>query len=986
MKLFKRKQRFLKTASVLVILLLSMSTTHAQTKMVTGTVVGADGESLPGVSIQIKNTTNGTITDLNGKYSISVAPSDSVLVFSYMSFITQEKVIGSQSIIDVVLLQDLKEISELVVVGYGTQKKSDITGTVASLPEERLEMVPNVDVSQAIQGAIPGVRITMNSAGAAPSNDNTSIMIRGRNSIKASNAPLIIVDEVPYYGQLRDISPNDIKSIEVLKDASSVAIYGSRGSNGVILITTKRGSEGKAKFAYDGHYSIQQFANLPDFMTGDEFYDFKMTRDSMSMTDSERAIHENGEATNWAEETMRPGYSYQHNFSVTGGNKATKYYIAANLLDVQGIAKNDDYKRITTRVNLDAEITNWLTIGTRTSLSYDDRSGVDPSFSNAFWMNPLTKAYNEDGTLSIYPWEDDTYFSNPLQATLYDNTNTSFQVNTSNYLKVDIPFIKGLQYRLNFGTRHKFTDAATYRGRNTKTGLENNGTSDIARFQYANVTLENVIDYSRSFGLHNIAMTGVYSLENYTKSSNELYAKGYPHDILKWYSAAQAEYIEPSYEFIETSLISQMLRANYNYDSRYLFTFTFRRDGSSRFGAESKWGNFPSLAAGWNIAEESFFNSSNVDVLKLRASWGKNGNQAVSPYSTISRLSSLDNIIDGTTAPGYVPSKLGEDNLGWETTASFNLGIDYAMLENRISGDINVYTSNTSDLLLDRSISSVHGITSVTQNIGEVNNKGLEFSINSTNISGADFTWSTNMNFALMKNEIVSLYGETDSTGTEIDDVRNKWFIGNPIGVNYDFEFDGVWQESEAELAALYGQQPGFVKLRDVNGDHVIDAEDKTMQGQTDPKFIWGLTNTFNYKSWTMSFFIHGVHGLMKENDLWSVDVWSEVRRNTVNRNWWTPENPTNMVYSNVENSDKQAGNTVVRFEDASFIRLKDLTLAYDIPEKYLAKLRLTKFRLYCTGRNLLTFTDWTGLDPELNSQRSTPMAKEYVFGVNLGF
>lgn len=980
----RRKYRWF---GLLLVFLSCSLLSFAQEKNISGTVLGDDGEPLPGVNVIIKGSTIGTITALDGTYNLNVSGSEVVLIFSYVGYNTEEVVVGNQSIIDVTLIQDLLTLSEVVVVGYGTQKKSDITGTVASLPEERLEMIPNVDVSQAIQGAIPGVRVTLNDAGAAPSNDNSSIMIRGRNSIKASNSPLIVVDEVPYYGQLRDISPNDIKSIEVLKDASSAAIYGSRGANGVILITTKKGSEGKARFAYDGFYSVKRFANLPDFMTGDEFYNFKMVRDSLSMTASEQAVYDSNASTNWAEEAMRPGFSYQHNLSVTGGSKSTKYYIAANLLDVQGIAKNDNYKRISTRVNLDTEISKWLSLGTRTSLSYEDRSGEDPSFSNAFWMNPLTKAYNEDGTLTIYPWEDDPYFSNPLQATLYENTNTAFQVTTSSYLKIDFPFIEGLQYRLNLGTRHRFRDVGTYRGRDTKTGFENGGTSDIARYQYQNITLENILDYARSFGQHNIALTGVYSSESYHRSANELYAKGYPHDILTWYSAAQAEYVEPSYdEFTESNLISQMIRANYNFDSRYLFTFTYRRDGSSRFGSNTKWGDFPSVAVGWNIANEDFFGNGTFNVLKLRSSWGKNGNQAVTPYSTISRLSTLDNIINGITAPGYVPSKLGEDNLGWETTTSFNIGLDYALLRSRISGDVNLYNSNTTDLLLDRAISSIHGITTVTQNIGEVNNKGLEFSINSVNISRSDFAWSTNANFAYTKNEIITLYGETDSTGTEIDDIRNKWFIGQPIGVNYDFEFDGVWQEDEAELAALYGQQPGFVKLRDVNGDTVINADDKTIQGQTDPKFIWGMTNTITYQNFTFSFFIHGVHGLTKENDLWSVDVWSEVRRNTVNRNWWTPENPTNEIYSNVENSDKQSGNTVVRFEDASFIRLKDLTLAYDIPEKYISKLRLQKFRLYFTGRNLLTYTNWTGLDPELESQRAVPLSKEYVFGVNIGF
>lgn len=1006
MKLFKNELRKLGTLSALVVLLLLTTETFAQ-KTITGTVVGMDGESLPGVTIVIQNSTQGTITGIDGEYSIAVGENDSTLVYSYIGYLTEEMLIGNRNVIDVMLLQDLKEISEVVVIGYGTQKKSDITGSVASLPKSRLEMVPNTNVTQAIQGAIPGVNITLNSAGAAPDNDASSIMIRGRNSILANNDPLVIVDGIPYAGQLRDISPNDIESIEVLKDASSAAIYGSRGSNGVILITTKRGTSGKAVFSYDGYYSIQQFSNLPDIMTGEEFYDFKLERESrgkesdvlidreLAFTEAELDVYDNGDPVYWPEEVMRMGSSHQHNLSVAGGSEKTKYFISGNFLDVTGIAKNDDYNRISTRVNIDADVNNWLTIGTSTVLTYDDRSGSSPSFSNAFWMNPLTKAYNEDGTLTIYPWEGDNAFSNPLAPTLYTNTNTSFQALSNNYIKIDVPFVEGLDYRANIGVRKRFRDRGTYRGRDTKVGLEAQGSSDVQRWNYSNLTFENIINYNRVFDKHSIGFTGVYSYESDDRSGHRLTASAYPNDVLGWYGAAQAQTIEPNYVtdqdgnsmYGEKDLISQMVRANYGFDSRYLLTFTFRRDGYSGFGADTKWGSFPSVALGWNIANESFFNNEVVNILKLRASWGKNGNQAVGAYQTIAKFEAHDYVTaEGITAPGYIPEQLAATNLGWETTSSLNIGVDYGILKNRITGDFNVYNSNTSDLLLNRSISAIHGSNEITQNVGEVNNKGIEFSINSNNISRTDFLWSTNFNFSYMQNKIVSLYGLEDSNGVEIDDKDNKWFLEEAINTNYDYEYVGVWQLDEAEEAALYGSQPGYVKIRDVNGDTVINQDDRMLQGQADPKFIWGMTNNFTYKEFTLSFFIQGVHGVTKENDLWNVDVWTETRRNTVKRDWWTIDNPTNDIYMNKEGADRQNGHTAPRFENASFVRLKDLTLAYDLPPNVLSKLKMSKVRMYVTGRNLLTWTSWTGLDPELNSQRSTPMAKEFVVGLNVGF
>ncbi|MDN3619552.1 TonB-dependent receptor [Polaribacter undariae] len=956
----------------------------SQNPTVSGVIKARSGEPLPGVSVVVKGTTVGVASDFDGNYSISV-PEVSTLVFRFIGYKTLEVDVSLKKSINVIMEEDINSLDEIVIVGYGTQKKSDITGTVASLDQERLESVPNVDISQAIQGAIPGISITTLSSGAAPSNDDTSIVIRGKNSILASNGPLVVVDGVPYQGQLRDINPNDVKSLEILKDASSAAIYGSRGANGVILITTKGGVEGKTVIKYDGYSSIQQLSNLPNLMDGEEFYNFKKDRDPDAITVSEQEIYDNKSWVSWPDIALRTGFSQNHNLSVSGGSKNTKFYTAFNLLDVKGIAKNDNYQRISTRVNLDTKINSWLTLGTRSTLTFGDQSGNSANFSDVFWMNPLTKPYNDDGSLNIYPWEEDTFWSNPLEGVYMKNTNTSTQIVTNNFLNIEIPSIEGLQFRLNTGYRYRTTDSGTYRGRNTTEGFEKQGSSDVSRQYIKSSTIENILSYNKDLGKHRIGLTAVYSTEENERSTNSLSAEGYPNDILGWYGSSQASLIEPSYEYRKTNLISQMFRANYAFNDKYLFTFTVRRDGFSGFGEGKKWGTFPSVALGWNITNEDFFKSDIINNLKLRGSWGRNGNQAVGAYQSIAKFRVFDNVVGNTTAPGYIPSTLGNPNLSWETSESFNIGLDFGLLKNGITGDINYYNTNTSDLLLNRSISPVHGLFEITQNIGETNNSGIEVSVSSTNIRTDNFTWSTRGNIAFVKNKIVSLYGNLDENGNEIDDLDNNWFIGKPISTNYGFQYDGVWQTDEADLAAVYGTQPGYVKIKDVNGDFVINGDDRVVQGQRDPKVVWGLTNTLNYKNIGLNFFITGVSGNTKSNDLWNTDVYQGVRRNTVNRDWWTPTNPTNTIFANDELASSQGGFQATRYEDASFVRLRDITLSYDLSDEILKKLKLSKLKLYVTGRNLVTITDWTGTDPELGSQRSTPQVKEYVLGLNIG-
>lgn len=947
---------------------------------VRGRVVDEKGEPVSGASVRIQHSSKGTATNERGEFMLAAVDEDAVLEISGVTIQPFTVRIGGRAALgDLHATTRITEADAIVVVGYGTQKRRDLTGTVASVPQERLQLVPNVNIAQAIQGAIPGVMVQTTSAAAAP---DQTFMVRGRNSIRASNAPLVIVDGIPYGGNISDINPGDVKSIEVLKDASAAAIYGSRGSNGVILVTTHQGNKGAPAVNYDLKYAIMDYTNLPDVMDGEEFYRFKMARKSNVMTTSEQAIYESGSWVDWYDLATRQGRSQQHELSVSGGGERVSYYLSGGLLDVLGVVKNDNYRRGTGRVNLEVKVTPWLSLGTRTQLTYGKRDGIGPDFNWVYYSNPLTTAYDADGQMVQIPWPGNEDIGTPLESFLWDNRDRSQQVMSNNYLNIDFPFIKGLSYKLNTGIRNTVSQAQTYRGRNSITGLKANGNMETSVAFGKNIVVENVLQYSREIGVHNLSGTAVYSYEENENTGNSVSARDFPHDFLAIYSVAQAGFSQPSYSYGNSHLISQMLRLNYSYDGRYLLTLTGRRDGFSGFGANTKWGVFPSAAVGWNLAREEFAPFGNLfSELKLRASWGLNGNQAVDSYSTISRLSARDGVDGGTTQSGYIPSVLGQVDLGWETSATVNVGLDFGIWQGRLSGGLNLFETNTSDLLLARSISPVHGLSSITQNIGKTQNKGIELALQYRNAPFRQFSWSAFGNISYIKNKIVDLYGNG------LNDMVNGWFIGSPILVNYNYVVEGIWQEKEAAEAAAWGSQPGFVKIKDLNKDGKLDANDRQIIGQQDPKFLWGLGNTFSYARFSLTVFVHGVHGVTRKSDVMTDrETWgAEVRRNTINKDWWTPENPNAKFVMNHLDAEVMAGIISTWYENASFVRVKDISLTYDVNNTLLSKVKLNRLRLYLTGRNLFTLTRWTGLDPELSNQLAAPLKKEFVFGLNIG-
>ncbi len=950
-------------------------------RTVKGKVTDETGEPLPGVSIVIKETRHGMTTDANGLFSIVVPDENAVLVFSFVGYLNQEVMVGARSAIDIEMEVDEKSLEEVVVVGYGTQKRRDVTGAIASVPTERLEMVPSTNIAQVLQGSVPGVLVQQSVGG---SNPQSTIMIRGRNSILASNDPLIILDGIPYAGNLADINVNEVSSIEVLKDASSTAIYGSRGANGVIIITSKAGGKSKApKFSYDGKYSFQRANNMPRFMTAEEFYQFKEKREPGIMTPTEQRVYDTKSWTDWSEVALRDGKAMHHNLSLQGGFNQTNYYVSGNFLDVEGQTLNDRYKRFNGRLGLGTTVLGFIKLGTNMQVASADYGGAPIDWEDVLKMNPLTQGFDASGNQLLFPWPEFIDILNPLEPLNYDYSRKSFQLFSNNFAEIQIPKVEGLSYRLNFGFQKTWSGMNRYADRSTGLGYTNQGYYQSADGENGYTSLENIVRYRKKIGKHSLDLTGVYAYEQGERTSSTMEARGFSHDFITRYSVAQANFKLPGYDYYKTVLIGQMLRLNYNYDSRYLLTLTGRRDGYSGFGANKKWGIFPSVAVGWNIAEEKFGVEDIFQELKLRASYGVNGNQAVNAYETISRLGEHNMVTGSTSLPGYIPVKLGQDELGWESSKTINLGLDFSILKGAVSGTLNYYNTDTYDLLLNRTISPVHGISNITQNIGKTNNRGVEAGLKAMLVTRDGFRWNLEGNMATNKNKIVALYGLLDDEGNEIDDLANSWFIGQPINVNYDLRFAGVWQLHEAEEAQKFGNRPGGAKAVDVNGDSMITPDDRHFIGQRDPTFSWGLTNTFNYKSFGLSVFLHGIHGITRLNTLMQDGSTSAgARRNVIKKDWWTPDNPSNTFQ---ENSTVVAGYPI--YEDASFVRLKDVTLSYQVKPGITSKLGLDQLRFYVNLRNMLTWSDWSTNDPELTFGRGAALlAKEFVLGLNFNF
>ena len=1000
----KVKFHFMKIPFLTALFITLCSTVvSAQTKTITGTVTDeGTGEPLAGASIRVVHSRGGATTDERGVFKLQVPATAANIKLEISSIgyqtveITPENAGGGE--IHVKLLAVNKQLNDIVVVGYGTQKRTDVTGAVVSVPKDRLSQIPVTNAFQAVEGAVPGVNVTTTSSvpGSTP-----SMLIRGQNSITASTSPYIIVDGMPLIktagNTINDINPNDIASIEVLKDASATAIYGVNGSNGVILITTKRGQTGKPIIRYNGYVGIENIAHTLTPSSPERYVQkYADYKSEAGITDT--AILKNygewpnywaGKTWNWLDEATQQGILTDHNLSISGGTQDVRYYIGGEYMKQQGVVRGYQYTRANLRANLDINVTSFLTVGMSSLVTSNNYDGGRANFLFAAAMSPYGNPYNADGTYAIYPMNPEQLYVNPLLGLTTPQIRRTTNFNGNAYAEVKFSgVLKGLKYRFNANLIYYPERYASYTGRADN---DLNGTARIENDHTNNYTLENIITYARDFGKHHIDFTGLYSAQQRKYIQTVATSVGFANDIFAYNNlGAGTTQSNSSYSdrYGENSLMG---RINYNYDGRYLLTATVRGDGSSVMGGNtSKYGTFPSVAVGWNIFKENFMRDVNwVNNLKLRLSYGKTGNEAISVYQTITTDNSNRYPFSGTAYTGTAAANLGNGDLHWETTKTFNVGLDFSVLKSRIGGSIDFYKGNTSGLLLSRGLPTITGYSSVLDNIGETSNTGIEVSLNTRNIETKNFRWDMAVVFASNKNKIVDLYGDKK------DDIGNRWFIGHPVSVIYDYAQQGVWQTNEDPSKQDPGAHPGDLKFKDISSpsnpgksDGQITAEDKTILGQTQPKWTGGWTNTFKYKNFNLSIFIQTVQGQMKnDNDLNYVDeMW---RRNVPDKvGWWTPSNGNNTFPSLVYTNPRGYGYP----RNASFTRIKDVTLSYVFKSKTLEKTYLNDLTIYVSGRNLYTFTKWIGWDPEDNySMRGSgdwtnnyPMTRTFIFGINV--
>ena len=981
--------------SIIVLCFFSIVAT-AQNRTVTGIVSDAkSGETLIGVSVLVKGTTTGTSTDTNGKFTITVPSNQAVLQINYVGYAKQEVNVGSQSQINVKLGADDTELNEVVVIGYGTVKKRDLTGSVVSVKGEDIAKVPSSNPLESIQGKVPGVDITR-SSGAASSGVN--INIRGTRSISAGNGPLIIVDGVQY-SSLQDLSPNDIASMDILKDASSTAIYGSRGANGVILITTKKGISGQATVSLNSYYGISQVARYPSVMSGPQFIDlrreaFRATGNWSSPADdvnifnsAEYAAVQNGEFVNYQDLLIHDGSLQNHQLGIRAGTEKTKVYFSLDYLDEKGIVKLDRSNRYTARLNVDQTIGKIFTTGLQGQFTHYEQSSRRDPLNQGNKISPLGRVYDDEGKFIVYPLAGT--FVSPLadeQPDVYSNQGVINRTLLSAYVELK-PFA-GLVARSNIGANLNTDRIGTYADRYS---IERNGSVPKATYAASNshlINIENFVTYNKEIKDHAFTLTGINSLlfnrnDNISASGENQLLKS---QLFYGLGNTQNQAVVTSYGM--NNLVSFAGRLNYAYKGKYLLTATGRTDGSSKLAEANRWAFFPSAAVAWRVSDEAFLKDNKIiSDLKLKFSYGIAGSDNINAYSTQSSLTRIAFAYDDAAAPayGYSP-RIGNLNLTWEKTKTSDIGLELGLFKNRITATVDYYDSQTYDLLLNRSLPPSNGVTSVIQNVAKTRNKGLEVYIASKNIESTNFQWNTTISFSRNKEEIVELAGGAQS------DVLNAWFVGSPVQSFYDYEKIGIWQTADAELAATYGQKPGDIRVSDLNNDGKIDAtNDRKIIGTNRPKWTGGLENTFTYKAWDLNVYVFARIGQTINADFLRRYNPQGAENSGTIINYWTPENASNDYPRPNKNVSLASTlyNTTLGYADGSFVRLRNVTLGYNIPKLVLEKSFIKSVRVYATARNPFTYTKSSRLDqydPERGGSESSPMTKLYTFGLNATF
>ncbi|WP_456088394.1 SusC/RagA family TonB-linked outer membrane protein [Parabacteroides sp.] len=955
---------------------------------ITGTVSDNMGP-IAGVNVVEKGTTNGVITDMDGNFTLTVAKG-SVLQVSYIGFVTQEVKVGNQTNISVKLIEDTQALDEVVVVGYGVQKKKDVTGAVMSLNNETLTQQNAVNPTLALKGQVAGLSVQQNNGRAG---GESTVILRGQSAIGKTVQPLVVIDGMPAdWGYFNQMSAEDIERVDVLKDASSTAIYGSRASGGVVIVTTRDGREQKNKLTYNGSVGFKKQTRAPEMMNAKQYYqfyqdgvDFRGIPEDSKINSDELQYIEEGIDTDWVDFITRNGFQTNHNVSLAGGNKNETHFLSMGYMKEDGLLKSEGYERYTMNAKMTGKMWEKVTIGGSMLASYAVYDqGSKGMLNTAYRLRPWGNPYEEDGSYRFFPTYGETGSTNPI----FDLENQTWerkQFRVRGNAFVEYKPIDGLAIKTNFMPRFSYRRTGEYIGEMTQSNKGNASDASSESLWGLGYLWENTVTYNTRIAEdHSLTFTGLFSAEN---NFDETY-KGGVEDLTYedeyWYNfAASTKVTSLTSKYTNTAMLSYMARINYGFKDKYLLTLTGRWDGSSKLARGNQWGFFPSAAVAWRASEEEFIKNLNLfSNLKLRLSYGVAGNNAVDPYSSFSTLSSTLYVWDDVPAKGSA-AKMSNRALGWEKSYEYNLGIDMGFLDERINGSVELYHKTTKDLILDRKIPSHQGVTILEQNVGSVRNKGIEVTINSLNIKTKDFSWSTSLNFSVNKNEILELYGD------KVDDIGNALFIGKPVKVSYDYIFDGIWQLGEEKEALRYGAKPGYVKIRDLDGDGKITPEkDKAILGNPFPAWTGGMTNMFTYKGFDLSFFIYTRQGVFMKSAYHSelVSDFKGTRYNVANVPYWTPNRPSNQypaAGSPNNNADK------AYYKDCSFWRVGHITLGYDFSRLTAKSVGISNLRAYLQVNNPFVFTKYDGWDPEWADKGcgDTPLnGVTYTLGVNMSF
>ena len=965
------------------------------TFLVKGYVYDINNLPLPGVNVLVDETKAGTITGIDGDFEIKVTKGQN-LTFSYIGYQSKKLKITSSQSLRVTLIEDSQLLNDVVIIGYGKVQKKDLTGSIESLSSKEITKAMSSNVTEALNGRVSGVLVTK--ASNRPGAD-MNIQIRGANSFNYSNEPLYVIDGIPSQSGMRHINSDDIESIDILKDASSCAIYGSRGSNGVVIVTTK-GANKKEGFTveYNGYVGVKTPTRMPDMLgskgNGMEYVDFRIAQwtnkfgqSSLStpsfLTDDERRHIKHGEYYDWLREFAHEGLSTNNNLSVSGGNKNTSYTFGIGYMKDGGIAGSEKFDRLTTNMGIEQRLTDKFRVGMNAYISYNTiNHGSSDALYSAYLITPIVGRFNPDGspTFSHRPGGRVNPF---LQDENTKNESEGWSANASAFLEYKP--IKQLALKTQFATQYDGAVNGTWTGTETQYGQ---GVKDPVATRSEGINCnwvwDNTITYDQTFGIHKLNVIGLFSAQKDTHKTSGMKGEGLPYDS-DWHAIQTAEQItEVNSNYWESAMLSLMGRANYVLLDRYLFTVTARYDGTSRLAKENRWGLLPSAAIGWQIKNEKFLKDVDwLNNLKVRASWGKTGNNSVGYDVTLTKLNLSSYLLGGSGLKGFgLGGSLGNRNLKWEMTSEFNYGLDFSFLNDRISGSVDVYFRKTSDLIFQRQVANVNGYGSVLQNIGATSNRGVELSLNTVNISTKNFTWRTNLTFSLNKNKIVDL------DGTKTDDLANRRFIGHPINVYYDVEQAGIWQEEEKDEAAKYNAAPGWPKIVDQDKNGVIDAKDYKILGAPLPDWTAGMTNTFTYKNWDLSVYMYArVGGLYSDPFTYYFTGINNQDWNKLDVPYWTPENRNNK-YPGI--GLECLWTQVLSQVSGTFLKIQNITLGYSLKENWLRKIGMKGLRAYVAVQNPFTFSSYLGSDPEiigesLETQLSLyPMT--FSFGLNVKF